>query len=81
MCLFSEERHDADSKTETIGNDTLEGQIASFMDSLNMSYKEVMSLPYARLIVMQKDKLRPLTGKRVVKMSGRDMMKMRNKNK
>ena len=51
------------------------------MDSLNMSYKEVMSLPYARLIVMQKDKLRPLTGKRVVKMSGRDIMKMRNKNK
>ena len=34
------------------------GQIASFMDSLHLSYDEVVyKIPYRNLIIMQKDKL------------------------
>lgn len=39
------------------------GQIASFMEYLNMSYKEVFeAIPYRNLIIMQKDKLREVYG-------------------
>ena len=39
------------------------GQIASFMEYLNMSYKEVFEIiPYRNLIIMQKDKLREVHG-------------------
>lgn len=49
----------ADSKTQTIGNATLLGQIATFMGELGLSYDEtVYKIPYRNLILMQKDKLR-----------------------
>lgn len=39
------------------------GQIASFMDSLHLSYKEVFELiPYRNLVMMQSDKQREATG-------------------
>lgn len=60
---FSEERSTADSKTETIGNDTLFGQIASFMDNLHLPYAEVWDgIPYRNLLLMSKDKLRVAYG-------------------
>lgn len=40
---------------------------------------EVMNIPYRRLILMQKDKLRVVTGKKVVKGSAVEMMKRRMK--
>lgn len=58
---FSEECSKSDSKTEVIGNDCLLGQIATFQESLHLSYHEVLDeIPYRNLIIMQKDKLRPL---------------------
>ena len=38
-----------------IGNDTLFGQIATFMENLHLSYHEVMEvIPYQNLLMMQK---------------------------
>lgn len=40
------------------GNDTLLGQVASFMDTLHLTYDEVVyKIPYRNLLLMQKDKL------------------------
>jgi len=39
------------------------GQIASFMENLHMTYKEVVEdIPYRNLVIMQKDKLRVASG-------------------
>lgn len=58
---FSEECSKSDSKAEVIGNDCLLGQIATFQESLHLSYHEVLDgIPYRNLIIMQKDKLRTL---------------------
>lgn len=58
---FSEECSKSDSKAEVIGNDCLLGQIATFQESLHLSYHEVLDgIPYRNLIIMQKDKLRSL---------------------
>lgn len=39
------------------------GQIASFMENLHLTYKEVLEeIPYRNLVIMQKDKLRTATG-------------------
>ncbi len=60
---FGEECGKDDSKTTTIGNDTLLGQIASFMDSLHLSYQEVVKeIPYRNLLLMAKDKQRVAYG-------------------
>ena len=71
---FSEERSKPDSETETIGNDCLLGQIASFMDNLNLSYNEVVEvIPYRNLIIMQKDKLRVCYGEKMNDVTEKDM--------
>lgn len=60
---FGEECGKDDSKTTTIGNDTLLGKIASFMDSLHLSYQEVVrEIPYRNLLLMAKDKQRVACG-------------------
>lgn len=57
-----------------IGNDTMFGQIATFMDTLHLSYREVVyEIPFRTLLLMQKDKLRPCYGTKVKKISGKDM--------
>lgn len=57
-----------------IGNDCMLGQIASFMESLGLSYDEVVyKIPYRNLLVMSKDKLRTCTGVKVQKTTGKDM--------
>ena len=39
------------------------GQIASFMENLHLTYREVLEeIPYRNLVIMQKDKLRTTTG-------------------
>lgn len=60
---FGEERRKDDSKSDTIGNDTLVGQIASFMENLRLSYHEVVyEFPYRTLLLMSKDKARVAIG-------------------
>lgn len=60
---FGVEKKDKDSDSKTIGNDTLVGQIASFMESLSLSYKEVVyEIPYRTLLLMSKDKARVALG-------------------
>ena len=46
-----------------IGNDTMFGQIATFMDSLHLTYEEVLDkIPYRNLLLMAKDKIRVAYG-------------------
>lgn len=60
---FSKECSKSDSKAEVIGNDCLLGQIATFQESLHLSYHEVLDeIPYRNLIIMTKDKIRTLYG-------------------
>ncbi len=74
---FSEECSKSDSKAEVIGNDCLFGQIATFQEALNLTYREVFEeIPYRNLIIMQKDKLRPLyNSEKMVEMSDDDFFK------
>lgn len=70
MCHLVQERNKNGGKTKIVGNDVLHGQIASFMDSLHLSYKEVFEvMPYRNLILMQKDKLHESFGDIVTKAS------------
>ncbi|MBP1615801.1 MAG: hypothetical protein H6Q13_3249 [Bacteroidetes bacterium] len=78
ICAFHEERRKDSSKGEVVGNDTMLGQIASFMENLHLSYKEVFEvIPYRNLIIMQKDKLHEVTGELVQESSGKDMASRR----
>lgn len=57
-----------------IGNGCLLGQVATFMDSLHLTYREVVyEIPYRNLVIMGRDKLRPCYGKKVVATSGKSM--------
>ena len=48
--------------------------MASFMDNLNLSYKEVFeSIPYRNMIMMQRDKLREATGDIIRKTSSEEL--------
>lgn len=60
-----------------IGNDCLLGQIASFIETLHLSYDEIVyKIPYRNLIIMQRDKLHVVyNGTKVKKASGKDMVK------
>ena len=64
------------------GNDTLLGQVASFMDTLHLTYDEVVyKIPYRNLLLMQKDKLHVVYGTKVNKVKGSDMAARRRRNK
>lgn len=55
------------------------GQIASFMENLHLSYKEVFEIiPYRNLVIMQKDKLHEVYGEIVNKVSGKELAARRN---
>lgn len=46
-----------------IGNDTLLGQIATFMETLHLTYSQVLDeIPYRNLIIMSRDKLHVTSG-------------------
>ncbi|NDV84889.1 hypothetical protein D0T87_23375 [Bacteroides sp. 51] len=50
------------------------GQMASFIENLHLSYREVYEeIPYRNLLLMQKDKLHVVYGELVKKTSGKDM--------
>ncbi len=79
---FSEECSKSDSKAEVIGNDSLLGQIATFQESLHLSYHEVLDeIPYRNLIIMQKDKLRTLyNSEKMVEMSDEEFFRNKGQN-
>lgn len=52
------------------------------MDALGLTYDEVVrKIPYRNLVIMQRDKLRPVYGAKVEKISGRDMAARRRAKK
>ena len=56
------------------------GQIASFMESLKLSYHDVVyEIPYRNLLLMQKDILHTVTGDLIVERTGRDLLKIQAK--
>ena len=62
---FSTERRKTDSKTKTatIGNECLLGQIDTFMENLHLTYDDVVyRIPYRNLQIMMKDKLHTVFG-------------------
>lgn len=79
---FSQERSTTDSKTEVVGNTCLLGQIASFIDNLHLSYKEVVEeIPYRNLVIMQKDKQHTVSGDVMEEVSEEEYFKMKGKKK
>ena len=57
------------------------GQIASFMESLGLSYHEVVyEIPYVNLMIMSKDKLHVVYGEKINKISGKEMAARRKRN-
>ncbi len=60
------------------------GQIATFMESLHLTYDEVFEkIPYRNLVLMSRDKLHVVFGKKkvVTKVSGKEMAQRRRRNK
>ncbi len=66
-----------------VGNQTLLGQIAYYMENLHMSWHEVVEVvPYRTLTFMMRDKLHEVyDGIIVKKTGGRDMAARRKRNK
>ena len=80
MCQLDEERVDAGSKTETVGNATFFGQIAHLIDTLHLGYTEVFEIiPYRNLLMMQRDKLHSVSGQKVNRISGKELANRRKK--
>lgn len=68
------ERNKNNSKTQIVGNDTVFGQIATYMENLHLSYTEVMEIvPYRNLLAMQRDKLREASGEIIKKTTSREL--------
>ncbi|WP_162614330.1 hypothetical protein [Bacteroides sp. An19] len=56
--------------------------MASFMETLHLTYDEVVNkIPYRNLLLMQKDKLHVVNGVKVNKVKGKDMAARRRMNK
>ena len=54
------------------------GQIASFMENLHLTYREVLEeIPYRNLVIMQKDKLHVSSGDIMQEVSDTDFFKNR----
>lgn len=65
-----------------IGNETMFGQIATFVRDTGLTYHEVVyEVPYRHLVMMQKDILHEATGDIIIEMSGRDFMNRRGGKK
>lgn len=57
------------------------GQIATFMESLHLSYDEVVyKIPYRNLVIMQKDKLHIASGEVMEEVSEEEFFKTKGKN-
>lgn len=58
------------------------GQIASFMENLHLSYKEVFEvIPYRNLIIMQKDKLHTVSGEIMKEVSEEEYFRDKSKHR
>lgn len=58
-----------------IGNETMIGQIATFMETLKLTYNDVVyRIPYRNLLLMQKDILHQVTGDLIVERDGRYLL-------
>lgn len=73
---------ESDSKTKIVGGNTIAGSIASFMENLHFSYREVYEeLPYLLLLLMMADKPRVVYDKKgdteVKRMSGKELMRQK----
>ncbi len=80
MCRFSDVNVKDSGKTQVVGNDTLLGQIASFMENLHLGYKEVIEvIPYRNLIIMQKDKLHTVSGEVMEEVSEEEYFKNKSR--
>lgn len=57
-----------------IGGETLLGQVATLIESLHLTYDEVVNrIPYKTLLIMQKDKAQSVSTDDIVqRVSGRD---------
>ncbi len=58
-----------------IGNETMIGQIATFMETLKLTYNEIVyRIPYRNLLLMQKDILHQVTGDLIIERDGRYLL-------
>lgn len=68
------ERRKDGGKTTVVGNETIFGVIAFYMETLHLTYKQVYEeIPYRNLILMQQDKLHEAYGDIVKKVSSTDL--------
>ena len=70
--------------SETVGNNTITGIIATMMDQLNISYNEALQgINYPTMLLMMTDKVRTLVGdeEKIVQGSGADMARRRSNKK
>ena len=79
LCRLDDERSDNGGKTEVNGNCTAIGQIATFMETLHLTYKEVLEIPYENLLLMQKDKLHAVYGTKIEHKSGKEILKYKKR--
>lgn len=84
MCQLGDGAGQTDSKTKVVGGETIAGSIASFMENLHLSYREVYEeIPYLLLLLMMADKPRAVYKDKdkpeVKKISGKEMIKMKGK--
>lgn len=65
---------DSNSKAEISGGKTLLGLIATFMDTLHLTYDEVVNkIPYRNMIIMQRDKQHEALYGKVHRISGKEL--------
>ena len=65
-----------------MGNTCMLGQIASFMENLHLTYKEVVEVvPYRNLVIMQKDKLHVANGEKIKRISGKELAARRKQKR
>lgn len=58
-----------------IGNETMIGQIATFMETLKLTYNEIVyRIPYRNLLLMQKDILHQVAGDLIIERDGRYLL-------
>lgn len=58
-----------------IGNETMMGLIATFMETLKLTYNEIVyRIPYRNLLLMQKDILHQVTGDLIIERDGRYLL-------
>lgn len=58
-----------------IGNETMIGQIATFMETLKLTYNEIVyRIPYRNLLLMQKDIQHQVTGDLIIERDGRYLL-------